>query len=581
MIEFGLLIVNFNCTDILDVCTEVIKDVVKDDFANICQDWFPTCNKTKYIDFLIQKDILYYTLPMVTYWVAGVANKSDLSLLLTCFENLEVGKNLRMHGERFSDLLDGLGEKIQSFDQLKRLNAIQSKNYRSLVTPTKAVEVAPVPIQDLATLLSEDYRTFSVEKMLGIEKQYSLTHFQFAEVVASWINKRRLPDEIYPVWGAVRQHELSKEYIEYLHVRLSNTCYCYKISLTFSNTKVYQYIEDHIDIRDPQDLGKPPIIEHQNKCKMCGTTCRFTATFHKDRIPCCDLEVEDSSCRVEHVYIYYYDHKYAEHYLTYSLLTDIFESFTDMWDSFGGMDGFYVNYLYKCGKNYRSPVTPTKAVEVAPVLIQDLATLLSEDYHSFSVEKMLGIEKQYSLNHFQFAEVVAAWIISYEGFDEDEIDEVWGAVKQQELNKEYLIHLRDVVSDRSGGTLLDISDIDSYQYCIIDNQDNTLEDPLKFEKIECKNRCEMCGATCRFTATLHKDRIPFYELEVEDSSCKVEHVYFFNFCSGYLSGCLLTDSYNSVRGLNAFNKYASYFDGEQEVETHSAYLGYLYKCGKQ
>ena len=55
---------------------------------------------------------------MVTYWVAEVANESDLGLLLTCFENLEVGENLQMHGERSSDLLDGLGEKIQNFDQL-------------------------------------------------------------------------------------------------------------------------------------------------------------------------------------------------------------------------------------------------------------------------------------------------------------------------------------------------------------------------------------------------------------------------------------------------------------------------------
>ena len=189
--------------------------LIKDDFATLCQNWFPTYNKTKYIDFLIQKDILYYTLPMVTYWVAGVANKSDLSLLLTCFENLEVGENLRMHGERSSDLLDGLGEKIQSFDQLKRLNAIQSKNYRRSVTTTKAVKVQ---IQDFATLLSEDYGKFSVEKMLGIEKQYSLNHFQFAEVVAKWIisNEGFDEDKIDEVWGAVRQHELNLKYLIFI-----------------------------------------------------------------------------------------------------------------------------------------------------------------------------------------------------------------------------------------------------------------------------------------------------------------------------------------------------------------------------
>ena len=290
---------------------------------------------------------------MVTYWVAGVANESDLSLLLTCFENLEVGENLRMHGERSSDLLDGLGEKIQSFDQLKRLNAIQSKNYRSLVTPTKAVEVAPVQVQDLATLLSEDYRTFSVEKMLGIEEQYSLNHFQFAEVVAAWMlnrvnsNKGFDQNEIDEVWGAVEQHELNEEYLFYLKDVVSSCEW-----MDISNTNHYQYLNNQLNIEDPLKFEN---IEHQNRCKMCGTTCRFTVTFHKDRIPCYELEVEDSSCRVEHVYFIFHHHDYAYgDCVSGSLgLTDSYNSVraNSNWEShLDGKEEIHICYLYKCGK---------------------------------------------------------------------------------------------------------------------------------------------------------------------------------------------------------------------------------------
>ena len=212
------------------------------------------------------------------------------------------------------------------------------------------MEVAPVPIQYLATLLSEDYRTFSADKMLGIEEKYTLNHFQFAEVVAVWIitlvsSNKGSQDGIRQVLGALRLHELNEDYLDYLKRVILDEC---ELTLIYPvNANIYQYINHVFSIEDPLYFEK---IEHQNYCKMCGTTCRFTVTFHKDRIPCYELTVEDSSCRVEHVY-FYLMYEIFGHFWSCSLLTDSYNSVRDVWNGcLKSYNSVRLCYLYKCGK---------------------------------------------------------------------------------------------------------------------------------------------------------------------------------------------------------------------------------------
>jgi len=69
----------------------------------------------------------------------------------------------------------------------------------------------------LSLVLSEDYQSFPVQKMLTIEQDFNLRHVDYADMVFSWIQSgKHSLEDVLKVWLSVRKADLEWFYYYYL-----------------------------------------------------------------------------------------------------------------------------------------------------------------------------------------------------------------------------------------------------------------------------------------------------------------------------------------------------------------------------
>ena len=176
VISIGLMAERMGKVDIKEICLQNIRDNVKEELLKISANW--CCEDSGTIQFLIQRDILPYSLPVLTAWVQTDAN---IVLILDDAEVKGITQDLFSQGQRSTDLLNVMSDKVQVLSTSKRIMKLTSKSLTPSVTSSSASE------KSLKDLLNEDYNSYSIEKLMATETYFSLEHHEFVEVLFSWI----------------------------------------------------------------------------------------------------------------------------------------------------------------------------------------------------------------------------------------------------------------------------------------------------------------------------------------------------------------------------------------------------------
>ena len=208
-IEFGLQIerVRKDNRDVLDLCKDTIIDNV-DDLSEISKSW-DIGNNTNVIKFLLQAEILYHSLPVLTSWVSVYGNDANVSMILAELQLKGISETMWKFGKRVIHLLEKLSDKVESFATLQELNSMQTRIFMAGIP-----ECSTNPMSDhngkLKVLLSEDYCSFSVKTIMELEESFpDLNHFQFVEILLEWVIKNKPSQaDLNRLWGKVRQREL-------------------------------------------------------------------------------------------------------------------------------------------------------------------------------------------------------------------------------------------------------------------------------------------------------------------------------------------------------------------------------------
>ena len=217
LIQFGVFIQTLaedSKRDILDLCTSFVKYHVKDGLMELSKSWVITDNANGFIKFLVQEGIFYYTLPVIMSWVR---NDTDVNAILQELEAKSLIASLWSFGVRSSDLLDKMNDSCDSVDTIKRISAMQGRNYRACVTTVveNSQFVSKLPKKDLVGLLNLDYCFFKLGDLLAIEKDYNLTHPQFIEIAVAWIKSKPgiSQEDLNTVWDSFRESEVHQSYV--------------------------------------------------------------------------------------------------------------------------------------------------------------------------------------------------------------------------------------------------------------------------------------------------------------------------------------------------------------------------------
>ena len=76
--------------------------------------------------------------------------------------------------------------------------------------------------KSVTDLLSEDYSYYLFEQLMATEKDFNLEHFEFVEVILSWIKANRPSHaKITKLWELIRQKDLSYHYLYRVRTRLN------------------------------------------------------------------------------------------------------------------------------------------------------------------------------------------------------------------------------------------------------------------------------------------------------------------------------------------------------------------------
>lgn len=364
---------------VLDMCRKRIAEDVKDGLFALSQTWEFKKNNN-FIRFLIQKEILYYTLPILSSWVECEA---DVGLVLD--ELMIKDLTLSQHKNRADELLERMSEKMDSMETSRRILKLQISNKEETAlasygytAPTQ--EAAPPPVyypsaseRKVTTLLAKDHQTFTFAKILTLEDDYGLDHHQYVDIALDWIMKHEpSASDINKFWGTVMQHKLEysfilclRDTILFLHPRaallsyelpeveklgIRNYQYLDKV-MCITASKWVRWLPFHISADQITQLLTKQTVNFRLLCHsersedkklMCDATLRL-----EDRSPCCIIP-NDSHCEIKHWYIQYRDETTFK-FCYYSLLTnsydDVIAKIKERMDA-----GYYIalRCLYKC-----------------------------------------------------------------------------------------------------------------------------------------------------------------------------------------------------------------------------------------
>lgn len=152
------------------------------------------------------------------------------------------------------------------------------------------------PKKSLVDLLIQDYASFSVGELINTEKLYTLTHFEYVDILLHWVKSNNPSDEdVDRLWATVQQEEctvqpahddVKSNYGGYLnHIRSEIIKGGgYKLpSLKLFTGKYHQanqiYYRPDEDLVLESLLNDKPVRSRKIKCKACSVKFRITSRF--------------------------------------------------------------------------------------------------------------------------------------------------------------------------------------------------------------------------------------------------------------------------------------------------------------
>ena len=257
-----------------------------------------------------------------------------ISTILTQLEG--IAESFWKYGERSSELLEKMSEVVEVPATMRRLMKLSNLTNRKLGENSQ-IGLPQVP--GLNRLIAEEYRSFSFYKVVRLEKEFDLTHIQFAEIVVEWIRSNTpTQDTVTQLWGMFRQHELCYVYLVYLH----NTV-CSSGTVTVPQVEQladdkYKYWRSYTRLYKGADLSS---IKVDRKCKKCKKDLSMTVRL-VEGTPCYEVEAGDAHV-VEQVWLDDYN------YTISSLLTNsysvVVEQINECWRTRGYIG---LNVMYTC-----------------------------------------------------------------------------------------------------------------------------------------------------------------------------------------------------------------------------------------
>ena len=296
-ISVGLMAERMGKVDIKEICLQNIQDNVKDELLKISANW--CCEDFGTMQFLIQRDILPYSLPVLTAWVQTDAN---IVLILDDAEVKGITQDLFSQGQRSTDLLNVMSDKVQVLSTSKRIMKLTSKSLAPSVASSSASE------KSLKDLLSEDYNSYSIEKLMAAEKYFSLEHYEFVDVLLSWI-ETNIPSQtdVSKLLGVIRQHDLGWDYLRCVwHVLVNTHNYTIPADVVRLKQSDYKYSSTYWSItehdRDALRDDRPFTLNRDMCCVKCNVRVQITIRLC-DNTACYTAVTNNSKHTVKHCYI--------------------------------------------------------------------------------------------------------------------------------------------------------------------------------------------------------------------------------------------------------------------------------------
>ena len=336
LINFGLLIERIGQGNqaILNLSINFIRDNVRDELKVLGKDWLIGGN-IDMVKFLINEDILDYTLPVLSDNINGNVSDLIISTILTQLEG--IADSFWKYGEQSSELLEKMSEVVEVPATMRRLMKLSNFTNRKLGENSQS-DVPQCSVTDLHRLLAEDFCLFSFDKVVGLEKEFDLTHIQYVEIVVKWIRSNTpTQDMVTQLWGMFRQHELCYVYLYDLSrtVRRSGRVSVPQLKQLYK----YKYWYGGARLYKGADLSS---IKVGSKCKKCKKDFSVTVRL-MEVTPCYEAETGDTDV-VEHVWLYY------NNTTLLSLLTnsysDVVEQINECWRTHGY--ALYLGVMYTC-----------------------------------------------------------------------------------------------------------------------------------------------------------------------------------------------------------------------------------------
>ena len=337
LIAFGLIIerIGQGNQDVLNLSIAFIRDNVRDELKVLGKDWLIGGN-VDMIKFLINEDILDYTLPVLSDSLNGDVSDAIISTILTQLEG--IAESFWKYGEQSSELLEKMSEVVEVPATMRRLMKLSNLTIRKLGENSR-LELPQCSVPGLNSLLAEEYRLFSFDKVVGLEKEFDLTHIQFAEIAVEWIRSNNpTQDTVTQLWGMFRQQELCWLYLYRLRVTVhrSGTVSVPKVERLAHDKYKYWYSDTTLWKGD--DLSS---IKVNKKCEKCKKDLSMTVRL-VEGTPCYESEAGDAHV-VEHVWLEYYKGTLL------SLLTNsysvVVEQINEHWRTRGYV---YLCVMYTC-----------------------------------------------------------------------------------------------------------------------------------------------------------------------------------------------------------------------------------------
>ena len=311
LIQFGVVIERLpnGHAGVLDICTKFIIAHGKDDLRKMSENW-PLKNSTNVVKFLIQQQLLDYTLPILTVWID---NDNDVNFIISELEAKGLDVLLCDYGEDAMGLLDKMIEKVDvDLDTCKKVMKLQQiMKMEKAKTPSVQImepstsrpsttELAPSSSsRGLVTLLSEDYRSFPLEKILSLEQDYQLEHFEYVEVaVECLIYNGVLADDFNSWWSNIRPLELEYYFLHHVGGRIISD-WGFVAQKRHLGHNRYKYFCGGIKLHNNLNLAN---IDFPVTCTNCRHNFRIIVKL-VNKTPCYEVETLDTNHVVDHVYI--------------------------------------------------------------------------------------------------------------------------------------------------------------------------------------------------------------------------------------------------------------------------------------